>query len=57
MKLNLLAFLILVGIAPFEKLKGTSYYLPPIWKREYRASFLDPKKEKKQKEIAMKWNN
>lgn len=45
----------LTGLSPFEKVKGNNYYLPPIWKREYRASFLNSQKEKKQPKIAMKW--
>ena len=36
-------------------LKNAGIILPPIWKREYRASFLAPKKEKKQENISMKW--
>lgn len=44
-----------VGISPFEKVKGGDYYLPPIWKREYRSSFVDSKKAKKQDKISMKW--
>ena len=46
-----------IGISPFEHVKGTSYYLPPIWKREYRSGFLNSKKEKKQGHISMKWKN
>ena len=46
-----------VGVSPFEHIKGTSYYLPPIWKREYRSGFLNSKKEKKQGHISMKWKN
>lgn len=38
-----------------ENLKNTGIVLPPIWKREYRASYLAPKKEMKQNEISMKW--
>ena len=38
-----------------ENLKNTGITLPPIWKREYRASYLATKKEKKQNEISMKW--
>lgn len=37
------------------RLKGDSYFLPPIWKREYRAQYLDTKKDEKQEKIAMKW--
>ena len=46
-----------IGISPFEHIKGSSYYLPPIWKREYRSGFLNSKKEKKQGHISMKWKN
>ena len=46
-----------VGISPFEKIRGNSYYLPPIWKREFRSNFLNPQKEKKQEHISMKWKN
>lgn len=38
-----------------ENLKNTGIILPPIWKREYRSSYLAPKKEKKQEDISMKW--
>lgn len=38
-----------------ENLKRTGIILPPIWKREYRPSYLATKKEKKQKNISMKW--
>ncbi len=44
-----------VGVSPLEKVKGSSYYLPPIEKREYRSSFLNSKKEMKQGHISMKW--
>ncbi|MBO6243243.1 MAG: spore germination protein [Clostridia bacterium] len=43
------------GLNIFEPIKGGNYYLPPIWKREYRASFVNPKKEKSQEKISMKW--
>lgn len=46
-----------VGISPLEKVKGTSYYLPPIEKREYRSAFLNSKKQSKQGHISMKWKN
>ena len=36
-------------------LKNSGIILPPIWKREYRASYLATKKEKKQENISMKW--
>lgn len=43
------------SLAPFEDIKGGNYYLPPIWKREYRASFINPQKTEKQNKISMKW--
>lgn len=46
-----------IGISPLEHVKGTSYYLPPIWKREYRPGFLNSRKETKQGHISMKWKN
>ena len=41
--------------APAVNSKGNSYFIPPIWKQEYRATYLDPKKEKSQEKISMKW--
>ena len=41
--------------APSMKKKGNSYYIPPIWKQEYRATYVSPKKEKAQADISMKW--
>ena len=46
-----------IGITPLDNVKGNSYYLPPIWKREYRATFLNTKRERKQPNISMKWKN
>ena len=46
-----------VGISPLEHVKGSSYYLPAMEKREYRSGFLDAKKENKQGHISMKWKN
>ncbi len=43
------------GIIPFEYIKGNSYFLPPIWKREFRANFLNSKKHKKQEHISLNW--
>ena len=43
------------GISPWNKTKGHSYFLPPIWKRDYRANYLDTKRSAKQEKIAMKW--
>ncbi len=45
----------MANISPWSKTKGDSYFLPPIWKREYRAQYLDTKKDEKQEKIAMKW--
>ena len=44
-------------IAPSYNTKGNGYFIPPIWKQEYRASFLSPKKKKTQGNISMKWKN
>ena len=46
-----------VGVSPLEKVKGSSYFLPPMEKREYRSGFLNSKKETKQGHISMKWKN
>ena len=40
---------------PFIDSKNNGFLLPPIWKREYRASYLASKREKKQNKISMKW--
>lgn len=42
--------------SPKDTSKGDSYFLKPIWKREYRATFVAPKKEQAQANISMKWN-
>lgn len=34
---------------------NSSYFIPPIWKREKRASFLSTKKPKSQNKISMEW--
>lgn len=41
--------------APASNSEGNGYFLPPIWKREYRAPYMSPKSAKKQEKIAMKW--
>lgn len=41
--------------APAVNSKGNGYLLPPIWKREYRAPYVAPKKEEEQEKISMKW--
>lgn len=42
-------------IAPSFNTKGNGFFVPPIWKREYRATFLSSKKEKAQGKISKKW--
>lgn len=41
--------------APASNSKGNRYLLPPIWKREYRPTYIASKREKDQNKIAMKW--
>ena len=41
--------------APVSIKDGNGYFLPPIWKREYRASYMATKKENEQEDISMKW--
>ncbi len=43
------------GISPLQKTVGHTYFLQPVWLREFRASYLDAKKDKKQEKISMKW--
>ena len=42
-------------IAPSYNTKGNGFFIPPIWKQEYRAGFVSPKKSKAQNDISMKW--
>lgn len=42
-------------VAPSINSRGNGYFIPPIWKQEYRASFISPKKKKAQADISMKW--
>lgn len=42
-------------IAPSYNTKGNGYFIPPIWKQEYRANFLSPKRKKAQGDVSMKW--
>ena len=44
-----------VPFAPQTHSKGNGYFVPPIWKQEYRANFLSPKKIEAQNKISMKW--
>lgn len=41
--------------APTTNSKGNGYLLNPIWKREYRPSYIASKREKDQEKISMKW--
>lgn len=41
--------------APNTLQKNNGFLLSPIWKREYKASYLGSKREKNQEEISMKW--
>lgn len=45
----------MVPFAPKVNSRGNRFLLAPIWKREYRASYVFPKKIKAQEKIAMKW--
>ena len=42
-------------LAPPINSEGNGYFLPPIWKREYRPPYVSPKVEKSQDKISMKW--
>ena len=44
-----------VPFAPTGDIKKNGYFIPPIWKQEYRASYLSPKKEKSQDKVSRKW--
>ena len=41
--------------APVINTKGNGYFLSPIWKREYRNTYLASKRQKRQDKISMKW--
>ena len=41
--------------SPLSNSKNNGLLLPPIWKREYRATYLASKREKRQEKISMKW--
>lgn len=41
--------------APTTNSKENGYLLNPIWKREYRPSYIASKREKNQAKISMKW--
>lgn len=40
-----------------NKRASTSYFLPPIWKRENRSNIVNPKKKYSQGKISMLWRN
>jgi spore germination protein KA len=42
-------------IAPSYTTRGNGFFIPPIWKQEYRASFISPKRKKAQNDISIKW--
>ena len=44
-----------IPFAPKIDSKGNNFLLSPIWKREYRASYIFPKKIRSQEKISMKW--
>lgn len=44
-------------IVPNINTRGNGMYIPPIWKQEYRASFISPKKIRSQGKISMRWKN
>lgn len=44
-----------VPFAPTIDSRGNSYFLKPIWSREYRPGYVAPKKSRAQDDISMKW--
>ena len=42
-------------IVPTYNTKGNGFFVPPVWKQEYRANFISPKNKKAQDKISMKW--
>ena len=46
---------IATSLVPNLEGKRIKYFIPPIWKREYRPDFLDPKALKQQDNVSMKW--
>lgn len=55
--LNSFGVPITIPIVPKTKDKSNGFFLSPIWKREYRASYVFPKRQASQKDISMKWKN
>ena len=44
-----------IPFAPYVRSKASKYFLAPIWKRENRPAYLDPKISKTQDNVSMKW--
>ncbi len=44
-----------IPFSPYVRSKASKYFLAPIWKREHRPAYLDPKISKTQDNISMKW--
>ena len=42
-------------LAPKYNTYGNGFFIPPIWKQEYRTNFIAPKKKIAQDKISMKW--
>ena len=42
-------------LAPSYKTNGNGFFIPPIWKQQYRAGFLSPKRKQAQGDVSMKW--
>ena len=42
-------------LAPKYNTYGNGFFIPPIWKQEYRTNFIAPKKKMAQDKISMKW--
>ena len=44
-----------IPFSPFITSKRKKFFVPPIWKREQRPAYLDPKISESQDNISMKW--
>ena len=42
-------------LAPQYNTYGNGFFIPPIWRQEYRTNFIAPKKKMSQDKISMKW--
>lgn len=45
----------MVPFAPMTNSEGNGYFVSPIWKRENRPNYLNPKKKDSQNHISMEW--